>query len=915
MPPARSQRQSYSRSSTSRATQSRTSSRASLASNSQVSSSLKSSSRMRQSAAPLQANPPSQPFRPSSTLSLQSQTAPSVASTAASKDASSRTATSATKNNESQEDEITMAIEMRNDGSLGCAFLSFQEGCLQIMEDISQGDLDLVDQLMVHIEPTIILVPMRNPEELETRLTNYCNERNKAILGEIQHKMDNDPDIIGCAGAVVSDIRRRRESLVISHEVDIAKMSMFTLKDFMFINLDSLIALQIINSEMHPNSLIWGPQNPNTGSKESLSLYGLFQSFAASVPGKLKLRKLFLRPLLDLQLINERQMTISLLIRPENQEIVRTISKALRGVRNIKNTLEQLRKGTDPVTGRGSSDTGIWGAIQKFCLSVINIREAVGRLPGDTIPIVIQRVLEHVHAPSLSAVGQLISRTVNIERCTSVARVIVATGVSPQLDELRRTYDGMESLLNQAAQQMVQSIPGWAREYISNCIFYPQLGFLTVVPLNQELNTPMYSGEGITDDTWEKMFTAEGKVFFKNSPMRELDEQFGDMYSMISDFEIEILHSLSREVLSYESSLLTAANVCGDLDCMVALALGAQKYNWVQPVVTTENVIQIRGGRHPLQELVVPAYIPNDCGLAGGAGAEENHGSPALSDGHEELPTTLVLTGPNHSGKSVYLKHIALIVYLAHVGSFVPADSAVIGITDKILTRIATRESSGQNQSAFSIDLRQIAFSARMATRQSLILVDEFGKGTRADDGAALLAALIDHFVSRGVEAPKMAVATHFHEIIQGGYFDGSPRVALAHMEVQELQETHVGDITQEGILYLYRLCAGASTSSFGALCASLNGVDDAVVQRAEVLMAAMSRNEDLRAVCSEMTHEEQCKFEVAEEVARAFLHLSLQTGGNGVEKRRISARDTIRQLLESVEEAEGMSAEEEMSE
>lgn len=337
---------------------------------------------------------------------------------------------------------------------------------------------------------------------------------------------------------------------------------------------------------------------------------------------------------------------------------------------------------------------------------------------------------------------------------------------------------------------------------------------------------------------------------------------------------------------------------------MVALALGAQKYNWVQPVVTSDNAIQIRGGRHPLQELVVPAYIPNDCDLAGGIGEDSDEVSLVSSQDNQDLPTTLVLTGPNHSGKSVYLKHIALIVYLAHLGSFVPADSAVIGLTDKILTRISTRESSGQNQSAFSIDLRQIAFSARMATRRSLILVDEFGKGTRADDGAALLAALIDHFVGRGVEAPKMTVATHFHEIIQGGYLEGCSRVALAHMEVQELQDAQQqagGRLAEDNVLYLYRLCAGASTSSFGALCASLNGVDDTVVQRAEVLMAAMSRNEDLRAVCSEMTHEEQCKFEMAEEVARGFLHLSLQTATGGLDTKQVSARDTIRQLLESV--------------
>lgn len=123
----------------------------------------------------------------------------------------------------------------------------------------------------------------------------------------------------------------------------------------------------------------------------------------------------------------------------------------------------------------------------------------------------------------------------------------------------------------------------------------------------------------------------------------------------------------------------------------------------------------------------------------------------------------LVLTGPNYSGKSVYLKQVALIVFMAHVGSFVPAMSAKIGLTDKILSRITTRETVSRSQSAFMIDLQQVALALNSATRRSLLIIDEFGKGTDASDGAGLACAVMEYLLSLGVERPKVIGATHFH--------------------------------------------------------------------------------------------------------------------------------------------------------
>jgi DNA mismatch repair protein MSH5 len=344
--------------------------------------------------------------------------------------------------------------------------------------------------------------------------------------------------------------------------------------------------------------------------------------------------------------------------------------------------------------------------------------------------------------------------------------------------------------------------------------------------------------------------------------------------SNFKDREVEIIHELTVKVLGHEDAIISASDILGEFDSLLALARGAGQFNWTAPRMTTENIIHIQGGRHPLQEVVVPTFISNDCYLAGGSGMDDgmqsdSGSSEKTSIARAEDPSTLILTGPNHSGKSVYLKQIALIVYLSHIGSFVPADRAHIGITDRILTRVATRESVSRNESAFSIDLRQVAFAMNFATRQSLILVDEFGKGTDNTDGAGLMAALLAYITSRGADRPKLLAATHFHEIFENGFLEESPELALAHMDVR----VELGAPTVEDqVTYLYQLVHGRSIASFGSRCASMNGVDEAVVERAEEIVLLQARNEDLEVACSRLSDAETRKLARAEAVARAFI-------------------------------------------
>jgi DNA mismatch repair protein MSH5 len=180
---------------------------------------------------------------------------------------------------------------------------------------------------------------------------------------------------------------------------------------------------------------------------------------------------------------------------------------------------------------------------------------------------------------------------------------------------------------------------------------------------------------------------------------------------------------------------------------------------------------------HILQELTVSSFVTNDTTLAGGPGGDPQDGddrsgtteqyptnsSNRQTSAHKDSSSMIILTGPNYSGKSVYLKQVALIVFMAHIGSFVPADSARIGVTDKILSRVTTSESVSRVQSAFMIDLQQISLALSLATRRSLLIIDEFGKGTNSYDGAGLACAVLEYLLSLDMESPKVIAATHFH--------------------------------------------------------------------------------------------------------------------------------------------------------
>jgi DNA mismatch repair protein MutS len=279
--------------------------------------------------------------------------------------------------------------------------------------------------------------------------------------------------------------------------------------------------------------------------------------------------------------------------------------------------------------------------------------------------------------------------------------------------------------------------------------------------------------------------------------------------------EQQILRELQGRVAEAASGLLACAEAVGDLDALAALAEAASDLAWVRPEVSTGRLLAIESGRHPVVEQAV-----------GSGNFVANH--TRLDPDREQI---VILTGPNMAGKSTYLRQVALIVLLAQCGSFVPAGAASVGLADRVFTRVGAHDDLAGGMSTFMVEMAETANILNHATRSSLVVFDEVGRGTSTYDGLSIAQAVVEHIHDSPRLGCRTLFATHFHELT--ALADGLERVSNERVEVLE-----------EGgeVRFLHRVVPGGADRSYGIHVAALAGLPAQVITRARLLLEQLER-------------------------------------------------------------------------
>jgi len=321
-------------------------------------------------------------------------------------------------------------------------------------------------------------------------------------------------------------------------------------------------------------------------------------------------------------------------------------------------------------------------------------------------------------------------------------------------------------------------------------------------------------------EDYERKQTLASVERFTTKELREVEGKVMGASERAAALEREILESLRQEVVAAAEPIREAAGKTACLDATAALAEVARRRAWVRPVVDSSTRLEIRAGRHPVVEALAArgrgdSFVPNDTDL------------------DSDEVQLLLLTGPNMSGKSTYLRQVALIVLLAQMGSFVPAEAARIGAVDRVFTRVGASDRLARGESTFMVEMRETSEILRQASPRSLVILDEIGRGTSTFDGLSIAWSVAEYLHETPGLAPRTLFATHYHELTD--LARTLERVENAHFDVREWDEE---------VVFLRQLVPGGASRSYGIQVARLAGLPDAVVDRAKEILANLEGGE-----------------------------------------------------------------------
>lgn len=603
-----------------------------------------------------------------------------------------------------------------------------------------------------------------DPDGMARALQRHFKVRNLEGYG-----FADDSPVVSAAGALVEYLEETQRSAC-AHVRHIQKVEP---KDHLVLDRATRACLELVTTQR--------------GEERSGTLLDAIDRTLTPMGGRLQ-REWLLGPLTRIAAIQARQDGVSEFVRePFRREEARAI---LRDVNDIERLVAKLSTGR--VNGRDLL------SLAASLAAVPPLKQQLAAADAELLTAIEARL------DPLEDVSGRIRATLDAEPPMTIKEGgLIQSGVSAELDELREIAGSGKTAMAkfQAKEADATGIQNLRIGY--NSVF----GYFLEVPRGQVERVPEHYIRKQTIKTCERYITPE---------LKEFETRVLKAEELARDLEYELFNELRDAVANELDRILDTARALAELDVLVGLAEVAAEYDFVAPTIADDGRIDVREGRHPVieQSPVCDTFVPNDTRLATDADGASGR-------------RIAILTGPNMAGKSTYIRQTALIVLLAQIGAWVPAREAHIGVCDRIFTRLGSGDDISRGASTFMVEMVEIANILNNATANSLVILDEVGRGTSTYDGLAIAWSLVEYLHEQ--IGARTLFATHYHQLTAleatfAGVFNLNVAVREADGEVA----------------FLHRIVEGSTDRSYGIYVARLAGVPDRVLQRADAILAEL---------------------------------------------------------------------------
>ena len=691
-----------------------------------------------------------------------------------------------------KENNFLASVHLNNKGA-GVAFLDISTGEFLTAE----GSFDYVDKLLSSMSPKEVLFERSKRKEFEAHFNSkYCTfemedwvftaeSANDRLLKHFQTSSLKGFGVQDLALGIIA-------SGAILHYLDFTQHTQIShithlsrIEEDRYVWLDRFT---IRNLELY-----------STMNSEGKSLVDIIDHTVTPMGARM-LKRWVSFPLKDVKPINERLDMVDTFFR--DVELKETLQEQMSTMGDLERLISKV------AVGRVSPREVV--QLRNALSALVPIKEAC--LVSDNEGM--RKVGEQINLCPI--IREKIEKTVKNDPPALVSKGgVIAEGVNAELDELRKiSYNGKDYLL-QMQQRESEATGITSLKIAYNKVF----GYYIEVTNTHKDKVP---------ETWIRKQTLTNGERYITQELKEYEEKILGAEDKILVIENQLFMELVAELVEYIPSIQINSNLVARMDVLLSFALAAEANHYVRPVVNDTEVLEIKGGRHPVIEKQLPlgeSYIANDL---------------LLDSNNQQI---MMITGPNMAGKSALLRQTALITLMAQIGCFVPAESALIGVVDKIFTRVGASDNISMGESTFMVEMNEAAGIINNLSQRSLVLFDELGRGTSTYDGISIAWAIVEYIHENPKAHAKTLFATHYHELNEMENL--FPRIKNYNVAVKEVDGK---------VVFKRKLERGGSEHSFGIHVAKLAGLPSNVVGRAnEILKQLEEGNSHARGIGDEV--------------------------------------------------------------